>query len=594
MLTLNDKLDEMYEQDWFLSSSKDIPVLEEKCILKFQGYRLYSGKNSHIEIFNIKNSKVIIIDSPVKSSLNLFLNTLDQEGNFSHKCEEAVKQIDGRFTILLHDQISLKVITSRFNTPLISSFSNHELDLFSNSLSVLSSTLKHLGLYLADTQLIYEFLKYKRIFGRDTHTKNVQTLPPASICEFSCNQLVSKVYYTPDYEKYAFTLSDAAEYLQYLIKSSLNELTKIHGNFGIMQSGGLDTRLLLACMPDLDVTGFTITYEKNRERIVAGQMLKHKNIQSEWIKLSKKNYTKFFDHSAVLTGALYMSDGLFYGHREALEKYSIKNIIAGYGLDYFFQGMYLPSKNFEIFGKKTWWKYPIKIDADIPNFFLENISYHAKGFNADNLFKPKALDLYKAKLTEKLRNLTLEARKFSDDPVDNFEYISLKDLGQHYTNGGQRALAQLGKLHVPAYSNALFDFYKKIPHDFRFDARVLREALKQTDPVLYKMISANHGYPAGWSSLRRALVHTSYGQVKRVFQQRSFERTWLSSEEILRAELSDKVAEIRRGRLFDIFPELDADKTIEFVDNWLNSKIIGNQTMLLLLTISSYLKHIED
>ena len=155
-------------------------------------------------------------------------------------------------------------------------------------------------------------------------------------------------------------------------------------------------------------------------------------------------------------------------------------------------------------------------------------------------------------------------------------------------------MAQLGNLYIPSYSNSLFDFYKRVPHALRFDARILRQALKQADPYLYNTISANHGYPAGWSSFKRALVHTSYGQVKKLFAQNRFERTWLPAEEVLKNQLRSDVEKIRNGPLLDIYSQLDSDKFIEFIDMWLDGKIKANQTLLLLLTLNSYLEQMEQ
>ena len=67
-----------------------------------------------------------------------------------------------------------------------------------------------------------------------------------------------------------------------------------------------------------------------------------------------------------------------------------------------------------------------------------------------------------------------------------------------------------------------------------------------------------------------------------------------TAEEVLKNQLRSDVEKIRNGPLLDIYSQLDSDKFIEFIDMWLDGKIKANQTLLLLLTLNSYLEQMEQ
>ena len=90
------------------------------------------------------------------------------------------------------------------------------------------------------------------------------SISPASVSKFISGNLVSDKYYSPDYSKDNYSLSDGADNLIQMLKSSLSELENTEGRFALMQSGGLDTRLILACLPNIAVD-ITITYEKTEK-----------------------------------------------------------------------------------------------------------------------------------------------------------------------------------------------------------------------------------------------------------------------------------------------------------------------------------------
>ena len=169
--------------------------------------------------------------------------------------------------------------------------------------------------------------------------------------------------------------------------------------------------------------------------------------------------------------------------------------------------------------------------------------------------------------------------------------MSLGDLSRHYTYGGQLAVAELNYHRVISYTNELLDLYTSIPVNQRFDAKVLRKALYLSDKRLYKLISANHGYPAGYSSFQKSILHVKkywpekVGLKKKI---RNFERTWLTSEEVLRQDLYNKVSELPDSPVLNDLNIVDMKKLRDAIEKWKSGDLVVNQTIMVLLTINSF------
>ena len=57
----------------------------------------------------------------------------------------------------------------------------------------------------------------------------------------------------------------------------------------------------------------------------------------------------------------------------------------GHGLDYMFQGMYMPNHQFKIFNKSTHLKYfvNLKDQRDLIKYYFDNSTYKTRNFNVD-------------------------------------------------------------------------------------------------------------------------------------------------------------------------------------------------------------------
>jgi asparagine synthase (glutamine-hydrolysing) len=555
------------------------------------GFNIFysAGKTTPIDIYQSDSLLVIIIGHPS------FTRVIDNDEFIKQylqlKSDSKLSSIDGEFLIIECNLINktISTINSRFGTPVVfyATFDNRMV--VSTAYQILYSFLIRNRLSKINTDACYDLLRFKRIFNQDTYDTNSKYLSPGSILNWNGKLSLSK-YWTPSYSKNNLSLNENASNLLELVKQSISYKTSDDKNYGIMQSGGLDTRLILSNFTN-PPHAFTITYTKNREYEIAKQLVDFKGGDHSWIKVKNGQYNTNFDHASSVTSAMYMADCLFYGHQKIIQDKS-NVLFSGYGMDYFFQGMYLPAKMYSVFGEDIpWFKTLDMIQGNFVEYFINNISYNVKGLDVSNILSSKQSSRMNDRIFHAVSCQLSDAKEYASDPYDIWEYMSLGDLSRHYTYGGQLSLMELSELRNVSYTNSMLDLYHSIPYEQRFDARVLRKSLKKVDKRFYHLPSANHGYPAGYSSMQRSAAHIWKFWPERVGlrkKKRKFERTWLEGDVILRSELRDRVIALKKSEILADLNIVDMDKLNHTINQWDNNKMDIGETFTILMTLESF------
>ena len=556
--------------------------------------RFKYGNICPISIKDSKDSTVIIIGHPSfngKIDANRFV--LDYIKAKEQNMNGFTASIDGEFLIVDFNKLSdeITIINSRFASPVVFYAVVQRRFILSTTYALLFKYLLRNKLAKMLPDKAYELLSFRRLFGTDTYDDKSKYLESASKLSLG-SKLKIEQYWVPDIYSNNSSLNDNAHTLVELLKNSIMYKTSDNKRDGIMQSGGLDTRMILSGF-DNTPHAFNITYEKNREYKIAKKLVDYKNGDFSWIQVKNGQYSDFFDYGTQVTGGMFQNSSLFYGHRDIIKE-SSDVLFSGYGLDYFFQGMYLPSKMYSILGESVpWYKTLGKFNKEMVSYFIENISYQTKGFELDDIMNSGQISRKNDLIYSSIKDQFLEAKKYSDDIYDIYEHMSLGNLSRHYTYTGQLSLMELSEYRTISYTNSILDFYYNLPLKHRFDAKVLRKALYISDKRFFKLASANHGFSAGSSSFEKSIKHIYKYLPERIGlkeKKRNFERTWLTAEEVLRSELLDRINNLTKSESLHNLNIVDMDKLKKVVGMWNDKKIVGNQTLMMLLTVDSFFK----
>jgi asparagine synthase (glutamine-hydrolysing) len=545
----------------------------------------FVSNNIKVEKFNYKNYEIYIIGlvhtEDIFEVKNLFKKITKYKNDFSF-----LRTLNSQFLLIIRDTSSnnLEVINSRFGIPMVFYSFDKDNFILSNNLYILLKfrTFKN---FLLDNNAAWHFLKFRRVFGNLTLDKNTKYLPSGSKLDFKNFQLSISSYFQPNYEKNRLSLKDNAEQLNYNLKKSINILTKNKNKVSLALSGGTDTRLLLANI-DKKIDCYNYTYIQNRESDTAKKIANELNQNFFWKKIPDNAYSKNLTLSSLVNSSMYMADAVHYTNPE-FKKYD--TVLSGYGLDFMFQGMYLPTKKISLFNKPLYLKVLKKFDKNIIDFFLDNISYKTKGLNIDSILKKNKNYEYINELKINLLDDLLYVSDYTDSDYDKYEYLSLSNISRHYTFGGQLALSQHSQHLIPAYSNELLDLSNMVPLHHKLDSRLSKTALRLINPKLIEIINANHGFKMKFNSLQLTIL----SGLKKLTNpsKNDFHRTWMGIEKILREDLYKDVLKLEKSNLINEIEFIDMNNFQNFLEDWKKNRIIGDQTLLLLLTINNFLEN---
>jgi len=532
---------------------------------------------------------------------------IDREGFSSiypsaEKGIEFFRALNGEFLIVEADESerSIRVVNSRFASPIFFYAARDGFFLGSTSYYRLCQRLRELGMLRLSAEPFYEFLNFRRLFGEKTYDMDSLYLRPASVLTFSGRGVETKAYWRPSYRKGNASLDRNSDRLIEALEASIKRKTSDGKRYGLFLSGGMDSRTVLANFEGAPPHCFTLSYSQlSRDYQVARRLAELRGAGHTWIKIMEGHDRWLLDDCARLTGAMYMTPAAFLGQGEEVgERADV--IFSGYGLDYFFQGMYIPNRCYGVHGRKLHYRRPRQIRTDIADYFISNVSYRTKGMPVEHVIRREGLKRMGEYLRSVIGGLVAEAEELSDDVFDIWEYLNFSDLSRHYTYGGQLSLMTLAEYRTVAYDNDLYDVYLSLPMEQRFDARVLREALRKVNPQFYHHMSANTGMPVGYSSARKTVAQVAdylkrraaSGGPEAEITPRNFKRTWLPREAVLRYEMPDYVARLRGSPELDSLGIFDMDRVRSAVDLWLEGKVVGDQTFLLLLIIERFIRSV--
>ena len=554
--------------------------------------------NLPLTLHNTSNKLVFVLGHPSYHQAINNDNFIVQYINNNSK--DKYSSIDGEFLIIEIDksQSSLKVVNSRFTNPTVFYSSFTDRFVLSTSYFKMIRFLTTNNLAKINSPQIYELLIFRRLFNNTTYDTSSKHLQPASILRWN-KELTITNYWRITYKKNKLSLHDNAVTLNNLLQKSIQYKTSDNQRYGIMQSGGLDTRLILTNFTHNAPTAYTVTYEKNREYRVAKKLVSYKHGKHVWLQAKNGQYKDNIDLSSKITGGMNVADCMFFGDKyDSIIKKDTDILFAGYGMDYFFQGMYLPYKMFKILGEQIpWYKRIDKINGNIADYFINNISYRAKGLSLESILDKNKLKIMEDWIYNSVNLQYHDAKKYSDNVFDVWEHMSFGNLSRHYTYGGQLAKMELAEYRTISYTNELYKLYSSLPIDQRFDARIVRKALKLSDIRSYKLMSANHGYPAGYSSFQRSIAHITKRWPERIGikeKDSTFERTWIDRETILRNEMHNRILQLKKSEVIEYLDIFNMDDFGNFINKWGNGSAVGNQTLMAIITIESFFKQVLE
>ncbi|HPO90023.1 MAG TPA: asparagine synthase-related protein [Victivallales bacterium] len=540
---------------------------------------------------------VIVLGAPIYDDIRV-----DAEKSAKALLDEfspriVLEMLDGEFLAVRFDKrdSSLKIINDRWCSVQLHYHLASESKIFSASpyFHSLWLFMKDNGMLKLNQEAFFEMLWLQRLLGTKTLAKDAYFMPDAHVLSLEKWNIRLERYWNRNYKKNKNPLESNAQILAEMLRFSVTVKTADKENFGHFLSGGMDSRCVLGAFNEKLPTCFTVGLSDNREVKTAKKLAESRGAKHIFLLLNKEHYGMIRNAAVKICGGMFNYDhALFLGYEDAVIK-EADVCFNGYGMDFMFQGMYIPGVNMKAFGRNLNYCRMIELPDDIAAFFIANASYRIK--NAD-LWK-FVKESHRQNLREFQRNSVEEilkrGKELTDNKFDLWEYITFHHLSRHYSFPNVLSIRSFVEARVASFTNEIFDHYLSLPVEQRFDGKIEKRLLQILSPALAAIPSANTGMPVTAGMFERTFRQIFNTAKRRILAEKDFEswmeRTWPSREYALRKQnsLKSAVMELIQSDIFDQLEFLDIKKIKNDFPNWLMGENITGVSGDLVQTITT-------
>ncbi len=461
--------------------------------------RISAGKQLPVpRIYRLEGKIIVIHGHPIirgRRDDGAVLDVFQRSEDYSSFANE----LDGSFLILVHEpaNVSMVVINDRFAAFALYFWSLGDRMVASVSFrDVLLHARAHGGGAI-DSDNVLTFLYLRRLLGEGTLAKDIRYLRSAAVLSASLKGVRVKPYWQPDFQSTPPRGKALVEQLAEGLQSTVTSHMSDNRRYGLMLSGGLDSRALLAAAqiaPECFTTGLT----RNEEFHVAAEAAYLVGAKHHFLQRSLAIYDNRLDEATGLAGMQVFNEAQFLGYGEQVTPLA-DVVMVGLGLDIFFGGLYLPKLPASFARREALHHQLLPLPDDLASFYLGNIKYRLKTSDPMSVITPEfrrtAQQMLRAQVEAVMsRGMALGARSYA-----LWEYMHLHNLSRHYSFPMLSSVRTFAECRAPALSNQLFDLAISMDVRDKLNGTHYQRAIARLNPRLMALRNANTNLPAGWS-----------------------------------------------------------------------------------------------
>ncbi|MCP4266436.1 MAG: hypothetical protein GY777_12830 [Candidatus Brocadiaceae bacterium] len=435
------------------------------------------------EVFGYHSQKELLI----KKKHRFHLQENDAEYCL-HLYEEygvkAFSKLNGSFIIVLYNLKSreLLLVNDRFSSRPIFYYHNNILLAFATQLRPL---LKFPELpRVLDLQAVYDFFTFKRILGDRTFYHDIKVLPPATILHFQDGKVSFNRYWEMRYNTKIDSKENYVEALASTLQKAVARRTASNHRYGLLLSAGLDSRSVLAAMDKLPET-YTLGDLPNKEVQISQKIASTKGCKHIFFERDLDYYLRIVDEAVDICDGMHQ-----YFHAHFLGflpkiKGEVDILLHGHGLDYTFQGLYLPLKQLKFLGKSLSLPMLSNIAFDaLPEKLYKEFENYPRKDSPEKLFRNINPEKFGESILHSI-NSTLGGYVSNKANVhDAWDYCVIHSIYKHFTFLNVTCVRAYMDERTIIFDNELFDLYLSMPPQFRLGGNVYRKALRRLSPKI--------------------------------------------------------------------------------------------------------------
>lgn len=474
--------------------------------------------------------------------------------------------LNGSFAGVVYDRDAeeVSVFVDRFGSrPVFCTRTGGEF-VFSTGIQTLTD---HPGVDPAfDPEYLLEYLTFRRSFGVRTPLRGIEEFHPASVTTYdlATDSVERSVYWEPRYRPTDEPFDAFLDRFVETFRTVIDERLEREGDYGLLLSGGSDSRLVLAAA-DRPITAFHLSDWRSDETRTAERIAETAGADFRLLQRTDGYYGEMLGKNAALSNF----DGYFFqGYLTPFEDEvvgSVDALLSGLYADTLFKSTSLPTRSLSL-GRLGTLSLPYCVDVTSTGDVVDKL------IAGRDPSPPAYLDV-EADLRDVLaRNVT---RRDGRIDYHGVTYDSLDELvvSNHYyplSNDTEliymNSLRQLCPSRTPFLDNRLVDLHLTMPTNYRLRRNLIGEAVRQIDPELAEIPHASTGvaisrsFPRQYLARQGTALRRKYLSFLHAPPEASLEHgSWRDHAEYLRHE--DFVIDAIRdhGETVDALPLLDRD-----------------------------------
>lgn len=412
-----------------------------------------------------------------------------------------VSGLNGTFVGVVHDRSEGRVslFTDRLGSRAI-----HYSETADGGL-VFSTNVQSLPLQPAvetgfDVEYLAEYFSLQRSFGVKTPLQGVELLQPGSITTVPLDgaTVETERYWTPSYDPVDEPRSYFVRRLAETLTRAVEERTDPDTEYGLLLSGGSDSRLTLAALTaaDRDVRAYHLADWVNPEARIARRVATAADVPITLLRRGREyqaNALKETPRAGNFVG--YFNQIHAAGFEETLRE-DVEYLFTGHYGDMLFKGNHIPTRTIELDGLGSF-PVPIGTDTGTVEEYIDGRVSEAPSYIRDALSRDMH-DVYAANVSREGEGIVDHGVAY--DSLDEAILCSRCPLTNGTSQFFYHGTLQMMPSGTPYLDNRLIDLFLSTPTSYLLRGNLIGEAIEYLDSDLAKIPHGSTNVPLSYPS----------------------------------------------------------------------------------------------
>lgn len=431
----------------------------------------------------------VIYDGPDKDLATFLLRVVRDEAT------GALAEANGQFCGAVYDRKAhrLTLVTDRLATFPLHWYERDGDFIFATQLHTLIAGPN--APRRADRDMIAQLFTMQRTIGTGTPISGVAALPAGCLFTVDRDRHRECHYWSLAWRVAWHSQEEAADELATALRNAVARQSK-NADTGLLLSGGVDSRLLLAAAPERLLSCWTTaSFAENPELEKAKQIAAMFGAEHHALVVPPPDTLAVLEQTVVESGGLYPASTPMSVFLPTVGE-SCAAALTGHGLDYTLRGYYLPAKFLDVAGSHT--RLPVlKPVTRRPRGkdVFENLRQGPPRSVIDRIVRDDRREAWWRGQEAAMENV-LAPWLESDDPYNAWDAFLLHAVSKHYAFTGMMSVRAACNLHLPAFDNEVFELYLGLPPAWRCSGRVVQLALRRLSKEAARFPNANTDFRA--------------------------------------------------------------------------------------------------